>query len=208
MKISYAITVCNELDEVTELINQLLTFRRKEDEIVILFDKGNGTAEVWNRIIELKEEKNVVYKAATFKNHFADWKNQLTEMCSGDYIFQIDADELPNENLINQLPAILESNEKIEVVLVPRINTVEGLTQEHIVKWGWRVDEKGHVNFPDYQWRIWKNIPNINWKNKVHEVLEGFSHYSTLPAKEEYCLYHPKDIKRQEKQNDYYSTLQ
>ena len=207
MKISYAITVCNELDEVTELINQLLTFRRKEDEIVILFDKGNGTAEVWNRIIELKEEKNVVYKAATFKNHFADWKNQLTEMCSGDYIFQIDADELPNENLINQLPAILESNEKIEVVLVPRINTVEGLTQEHIVKWGWRVDEKGHVNFPDYQWRIWKNIPNINWKNKVHEVLEGFSHYSTLPAKEEYCLYHPKDIKRQEKQNDYYSTL-
>ena len=207
MKISYAITVCNELDEVTELINQLLTFRRKEDEIVILFDKGNGTAEVWNRIIELKEEKNVVYKAATFKNHFADWKNQLTEMCSGDYIFQIDADELPNENLINQLPAILESNEKIEVVLVPRINTVEGLTQEHIVKWGWRVDEKGHVNFPDYQWRIWKNIPDINWKNKVHEVLEGFNHYSTLPAKEEYCLYHPKDIKRQEKQNDYYSTL-
>ena len=109
--------------------------------------------------------------------------------------------------MINQLPAILESNEKIEVVLVPRINTVEGLTQDHIVKWGWRVDEKGHVNFPDYQWRIWKNIPNINWKNKVHEVLEGFNHYSTLPAKEEYCLYHPKDIKRQEKQNDYYSTL-
>jgi len=207
MKISYAITVCNELDEVTKLLNTLLKFRRKEDEIVILFDKGNGTAEVWNRIIELKGEKNVVYKAATFKHHFADWKNQLTEMCSGDYIFQIDADEIPNENLINQLPAILESNEKIEVVLVPRINTVEGLTQDHIVKWGWRVDEKGHVNFPDYQWRIWKNIPDINWKNKVHEVLEGFNHYSTLPAKEEYCLYHPKDIKRQEKQNDYYSTL-
>jgi len=208
MKISYAITVCNELDEVTKLLNILLKFRRKEDEVVILFDKGNGTAEVWNRIIELKDEKNVVYKAATFKNHFADWKNQLTEMCSGDYIFQIDADEIPNENLINQLPAILESNEKIEVVLVPRINTVEGLTQDHIVKWGWRVDEKGHVNFPDYQWRIWKNVPDINWKNKVHEVLEGFSHYSTLPAKEEYCLYHPKDIKRQEKQNNYYSTLQ
>lgn len=207
MKISYAITVCNELDEVTKLLNTLLKFRRKEDEIVILFDKGNGTAEVWNRIIELKDEKNVIYKAATFKHHFADWKNQLTEMCSGDYIFQIDADEIPNENLINQLPAILESNEKIEVVLVPRINTVEGLTQDHIVKWGWRVDEKGHVNFPDYQWRIWKNIPDINWKNKVHEVLEGFNHYSTLPAKEEYCLYHPKDIKRQEKQNDYYSTL-
>ena len=207
MKISYAITVCNELAEVTKLLNNLLKFRRKEDEIVILFDKGNGTAEVWNRIIELKEEKNVVYKAATFKNHFADWKNQLTEMCSGDYIFQIDADELPNENLINQLPAILESNEKIEVVLVPRINTVEGLNQDHIVKWGWRVDEKGHVNFPDYQVRIWKNIPNINWKNKVHEVLEGFKTYAPIPALPELALYHPKEIKRQEKQNAYYDTL-
>ena len=207
MKISYAITVCNELDEVTKLLNILLKFRRKEDEVVILFDKGNGTAEVWNRIIELKDEKNVVYKAATFKNHFADWKNQLTEMCSGDYIFQIDADEIPNENLINQLPAILESNEKIEVVLVPRINTVEGLTQDHIVKWGWRVDEKGHVNFPDYQWRIWKNKPEIKWKNKVHEVLEGYKTYAPLPPETTYSLFHPKTIDRQEKQNRYYSNL-
>ena len=37
---------------------------------------------------------------------------------------------------------------------------------------GWNVNDKGWVNWPDYQWRIWKNKPKIKWKNKVHEVLE------------------------------------
>ena len=172
MKISYAITVCNELNEVTTLINFLLDHRRPEDEIVILFDKGNGTDEVWSRIIELRQEKNVKYHAGTFKNHFVDWKNKLTELCSGDYIFQIDADEVPNRMLIRNLPKILESNPDNEVYLVPRVNTVNGLLREDIDKWGWRVDGKNWVNWPDYQWRIWKNKPEIKWENKVHEVLK------------------------------------
>jgi hypothetical protein len=39
MKITYAITVCNELEEITNLLNFLIKNKRKEDEIVILFDK-------------------------------------------------------------------------------------------------------------------------------------------------------------------------
>ena len=142
-----------------------------------------------------------------FKEHFADWKNKLTSYCSGDYIFQIDADETPDKSLIDNLPLILEANPDNEVYLVPRINTVEGLTQEHINKWRWNVNEKGWVNWPDYQWRIWKNKPEIKWVNKVHEKLEGFKTYAPLPAEEGVALYHPKDIDRQEKQNSYYDTL-
>ena len=207
MKISYAITVCNELDEVTKLLNHLFKYKREEDEIVILFDKGNGTAEVWSRLAELRDEKNVIVSAKTFKNHFANWKNQLTKLCSGDYIFQIDADETPNKLLVANLPAILQSNPDNEVYLVPRINTVKGLTNEHVKKWGWRVDEQEWVNFPDYQWRIWKNKPEIKWKNKVHEVLEGHKTYAPLPAETTYALFHPKTIERQVKQNNYYNTL-
>ena len=207
MKISYAITVCNELEEVTRLLNFLLKHRRKQDEIVILFDKGNGTAEVWNRIIELKGENNINYTSKTFKNHFADWKNYLTTLCTGDYIFQIDADEIPHEILIKQLPEILENNPDNEVYLVPRVNTVKGLTNEHISKWRWNVDEDDRVNWPDYQWRIWKNNPEIKWINKVHEKLEGFKTYAPLPAMIEMSLFHPKTIERQEKQNAYYDTL-
>ena len=207
MKISYAITVCNELEEVTKLVNFLIENRRLEDEIVILFDKGKGTAEVWYRLQELNDEPNIVLKQDTFKHHFADWKNQLTSYCSGDYIFQIDADEIPHDILIEQLPTILESNPDNEVYLTPRVNTVSGLTKEHITKWRWNVDEQDRVNWPDYQWRIWKNKPEIKWVNKVHEKLEGFKTYAPLPAVEGVALNHPKDIKRQEKQNNYYDTL-
>ena len=207
MKLSYAITVCNELQEITKLLNFLIKHRRKEDEIVILFDKKAGTPEVWSLLSELRREENILYYSATFKNHFANWKNKLTSYCSGDYIFQIDADECPHESLISQLPVIIEANPDNEVYLVPRVNTVKGLTELHIQKWGWRVDEKGWVNFPDYQWRIYKNDKKIKWKNKVHEVLEGYNTMTTLPAEGMYCLIHEKTIEKQEKQNEYYSTL-
>jgi hypothetical protein len=90
---------------------------------------------------------------------------------------------------------------------VPRVNTVDGLTQEHINKWGWNVNENGWVNFPDYQGRIWRNRPNILWKNKVHEVLIGYNEHTYLPAEEQFSFYHPKDIDRQEKQNKFYEEI-
>ena len=203
MKISYAITVCNELKEIQTLLNFLKENKREEDEIVILFDKQGGNAEVWS-YLQHTGIKNIT--AASFKNHFADWKNYLNSLCNGDYIFQIDADEIPSKFLIEKLPLILENNE-VDLFLVPRVNTVEGLTDEHIQKWRWRVDEKGWVNWPDYQMRIWKNKPEIKWKNKVHEVLNGHKTFSALPSIEGLALYHPKTIDRQEKQNAYYDTL-
>jgi hypothetical protein len=206
MKISYAITVCNELEEVKRLVNFLVLTKRKEDEIVILFDEKNGTDEVFDCIEKMVYDCEVFCEK--FEGHFADWKNELTSHCTGKYIFQIDADELPTEELIVNLPYILEVNQDVDVFLVPRINTVEGLTPQHIQKWGWNVNEKGWVNFPDYQWRIYRNDPSIKWKNKVHEVLEGFKTSTVLPAEEIYCLYHPKTIDRQEKQNKYYDTIQ
>ena len=205
MKISYAITVCNELEEVKRLVNFLVLTKRKEDEIVILFDEKNGTDEVFDCIEKMVYDCEVFCEK--FEGHFADWKNELTSHCTGKYIFQIDADELPTEDLIANLPYILEVNQDVDVFLVPRINTVEGLTQDHIRQWRWNVNDKGWVNFPDYQWRIYRNDPSIKWKNRVHEVLEGFKTSTLLPAEEMYCLYHPKTIDRQEKQNNYYNTL-
>jgi len=205
MKISYAITVCNELEEIKRLVSFLLSNKRKEDEIIILFD-DKGTEEVWNYLIQVEGDIALLHKAQ-FKNDFSEWKNKLSKLCSGDYIFQIDADEIPNLTLIEHLPEILEMNQGIDVLLVPRVNTVEGLTQEHIQKWGWVVDNQGWVNYPDFQWRIYKNTSDIKWINKVHERLIGYKTISNLPQMEACSLYHPKTIERQEKQNDYYETL-
>jgi hypothetical protein len=207
MKISYAITVCNEFLEIQKLVTFLLKNKRQEDEIVILYDQGNGDKGIEEYLRSKSVNGAFNWHSGKFEGNFSDWKNKLTSLCDGDYIFNIDADEMPTEDLINSLPYILEINPEIDIFLVPRINTVEGLTQEHINQWRWNLNEKGWVNFPDYQWRVYRNNPNIKWKNKVHEVLEGFKTSTLLPAEEEYCLYHPKTIAKQEKQNNYYNTL-
>lgn len=207
MKISYAVTVCNELVEIQRLLPFLIENKREIDEIVIFFDSKNGSKSVED-FLRAQSINKVSFRwmAYHFDGHFAHMKNALSEACLGDYIFQVDADEMPNLSLIEYLPTLLEMND-VEVLRVPRINTVAGLTNEHIRKWGWNVNEQGWVNFPDYQWRIYKRTPYIVWENKVHEVLNGFKSLAHLPAEEDFCLYHHKDIKRQEKQNELYSKL-
>ena len=207
MKISYAITVCNELEEISRLLNFLHQHKHSEDEICVLLDKPKASQQLLDELYYWSSKDIITLKESTFQGHFADWKNELTRMCSGDYIFQIDADEYPHEYLIESLPEILETNSQVEVYTVPRVNTVDGLTQNHIQKWGWHVNQDGWVNFPDYQWRIYKNTSDIKWKNKVHEVLDGYKTMAQLPAYEDLSLYHPKTIERQEKQNKFYGSL-
>jgi hypothetical protein len=199
--ISYAITACNEYAELDRLLEQLLITIREEDEIVVQMDI-NATEEV-KAVVSKYKLMNYFHP---LNNDFATFKNNLSELCTKDVIFQIDADEYPHAELILNLPLILDHNSEIDVFLVPRINTVEGLTEDHIRQWGWRVENE-RVNFPDFQWRIWRNHKKIKWINKVHEKLDGFGIYTNLPPIEECCLYHPKTIERQEKQNNYYSTL-
>ena len=207
MKLSYAITVCNEVIEIQKLLGFLLQHKRPQDEIIVLFDSKNGTHEVREILKHYSKLDWYRWEEAEFNNHFADWKNKLTSLCTGHYIFQIDADEIPHINLMQNLPALLEENLNADMIRVPRVNTVEGLTQEHIAKWGWNVNEKGWVNWADWQQRIYKNTPDIKWVNKVHEVLDGYKIHGMLPAEEEWALYHPKIIERQIKQNQYYETL-
>jgi glycosyltransferase involved in cell wall biosynthesis len=205
MIISYAITVCNEHGELKRLLNFLIKKVREGDEIIVQHDEENTTLEVLKVLNKYADRIKVI--EFPLNGHFANFKNNLTENCKGDWIFQIDADEIPHKNLIKSLPEIILSNPDNEVIRVPRVNTVFGLTEEYADKWRWNVNEKGWVNWPDFQWRIWKNQPKIKWVNKVHEVLEGYSTYSDLHKVEEFALYHPKDIEKQIKQNNYYENI-
>jgi glycosyltransferase involved in cell wall biosynthesis len=205
MRISYAIPVCNEDKELDRLLAQLLFHETPNMEVVVQCDQGNTSPEVYKVLDKYSAFVRVI--EFPLKGNFAAFKNNLKKHCTGAWIFQIDADEYLSDSLIKNLPSILQTNPTVDLFLVPRINTVEGLTQEHINKWQWRVDEKGWVNFPDYQTRILQNSPKISWASRVHEVLTGHSNFVMLPAEEEYCLYHPKGIERQERQNNFYSAL-
>ena len=210
MKVSYAITVCNEHIELEKLLSFLVKHIDENDEIVVQCDKGNTTPEVYkvlNSGILTRVRTQVKIIEFSLNGHFSNFKNNLKEHCTGDWIFQIDADELPHESLITNLKELLKLNTNTEMLLVPRVNTVEGLTQEHVNKWRWNINEKGWVNWPDYQTRIIQNSPKIKWQNKVHEQIIGISTKGGLPMEEELCLYHPKTIGRQETQNNFYNTL-
>ena len=210
MKFSFCIPVCNELNELQTLVNNILEHKQEQDEIIILFDADNGTKQVEDYLrASTVASKGIAWHPASLNNDFASFKNNFLKYCTGDYVVQIDADELPSKEFWNYLPAIFEPiHDLAESFYISRRNTVDGLTPEHIAKWNWnvqKIDGKELINFPDWQHRIFKNNGTIKWKNKVHEVLDGYKSLSNIPA--ELFLWHHKDIKRQEKQNAYYDTL-
>ena len=209
INVTYAITVCNELEEITRLVNFLQPKIKGEDEILIQYDEGGVTKEVLDYLNIIKSLHSDYIKVVGFplNKDFASFKNNLKNHSKGIFIFQIDADEVPSEYLIDNIHDILEANKDTDLFFVPRVNTVEGLTQEHINKWGWRVNENGWVNFPDLQTRLYRRTSDIEWDGKVHERIKGYNSLSILPQQEEFCLYHPKDIERQEKQNALYETI-
>jgi hypothetical protein len=206
MKISFAITVCNEIEEIKKLISFILEHKRPQDEIVVLYDDKNGNPEILDFLLPYNIKPNVqTWRGLDFDNNFADWKNKLNDYCEGDYIVQLDADEMISKYLVQNINVIIGMNPNVDLFYLPRINTVEGLTQEHIDKWGWHLNEKGHINFPDFQGRVFKK--DLRWSGKVHEKIIGSKKYSLLPEDFVYCIQHYKTIERQEKQNNYYDTI-
>lgn len=208
--ISYAIPVCTEREEIENLVEYLLKKKSPDDEIVILIDQHNFTPEV-REYVEMVaqecEDQNVVRAYHALNGDFATHKNYLNSLCSGDWIFQLDADEFPDDYLMSMAPAILAANPDVDAYWVARINTVHGITEAHIQKWGWTMTHGDRINFPDYQLRLYRNKPEIKWTRKVHEQLVGYQKFARLPVNDEYCLHHPKSIERQEQQNQFYETL-
>lgn len=208
LNVSYAITVCNELQEITRLVDFLLPRIEKEDQIVIQYDEGGVTQPVLDYLNIIKQiHKNIKVIGFPLNNDFASFKNNLKNHCDGIFIFQIDADEVPSEFLLSTIHELLENNKEVDLFFVPRVNTVQGLTEEHIQKWGWKLNEMGWVNWPDLQTRLYRRTSEIEWVGHVHERIKGYNTLSIFPLEEEYSLYHHKDIERQERQNSYYNTL-
>lgn len=206
MKISYGITICNETEEIKKLLPLLIKNKEQNDEVVILFDEKNGDKEVLDYLLPFNKLPNVqTWRKIDWNNNFGEWKNALNEYCSGDYIFQLDADELITEELIINLKKIISLNTEVDLFYLPRINMVDGITESHIKTWRWVQDEKGRINFPDFQGRIYKK--GMKWSGNVHEKIVGAKYYSFLPLEDVYCLKHYKKIERQEKQNELYSKL-
>lgn len=205
MKISYGITVHNESDELNRLLEILVHKTDPEDEIVICDDFSNQETRAVIDHWDLHSPDSKVIKHYTRKldGDFSAQKNSVIENSTGDYIFHIDADEYPHEILLLQLKTILDIND-VDLIWIPRVNTVDGFTEQDVQKWGWRVTEQGWVNYPDYQARVFRNHKDIKWVRPLHELITGAKTYAHLPPQEELSLYHPKTKEKQEQQNKFY----
>ena len=210
MGISFAITAYNEHEELQVLLSQLEQIAKSDDEIVIQLD-SKATPEVLSLVDQFATKSfDFTVKKCVFdlNNHFADFKNNLKSYCTKDWVFQIDADETLSETFSRVIHEVLEANDGIDLIAVPRVNIVKGLEQNDIIQWHWQVNSQGWVNWPDPQHRIFRNKPEVKWVNKVHEKIVGWKTYAELPSEDDsYALYHIKDIDRQRAQNAFYSTI-
>ena len=204
--ISFAITTHNEGEYIRDLFDQLVPHcEQTGDEIIVVDD--NSTDPFTLNLLYDYADRNIIQLYSHELNHdFGAHKNFLNSKCNGKYIFQVDADEKFNQNLLTYIHDIIDNND-IDLYMIPRVNVVSGLTDEDIRRWGWRINEKGWVMFPDYQTRLYRNTDSIYWEGKVHERIIGYKTQAPLPDEEEWSLYHIKDIDRQRKQNDYYDTI-
>ena len=124
MKISYSMLTHNETDSLLKLIEFIVKHKDEKDEIVILDDYSDNekTKEILDTMCSIH---NITFEQRHLLKEYAGQKNQLKNMCTGDYIFNLDADELPNKWLMKNIKGILEANPTIDLYLVPRVNTVD-----------------------------------------------------------------------------------
>lgn len=202
MKIIYGITASTEHEELKRLVTFLK--ENSQDDIFVQYDTTKTASETVDMLTELGVKINGII----FRDNFADFKNELNKSClalGADYVIQLDADEMLSIDFINNIKEIIQANDEVDLFHVPRINTVDGITQEHVQKWGWNVNDKGWINFPDWQGRIYR--PHMKWYGKVHERIIGGQRFSILPMEEPYCLLHHKTIEKQESQNNLYGKI-
>ena len=202
--ITYAITVADEFFEFKRLINSLEPYVLPDEEIVILADANKVTLEIEEFCWLCGLEVNYF----DFQKDFSEFKNELFELSTKDYLMQIDADEQIPPSLLNALRIVAQRGE-IDLLWIPRINVVRGATEERIKKYNWQINKMGWEGFPDFQSRFVSTKGHVKWQNKVHEVLAGAKNQAKLSSDpiEHFCILHVKDIQKQEKQNDLYDTI-
>ena len=120
---SYSILTHNESDSLLKLIEFLVKHKDEEDEIVILDDYSDDekTKEILDSMCSIHEIK---FEQRHLLKDYGSQKNHLKNMCTGDYIFNLDADELPNKWLMKNIKEILEANPTIDLFWIPRVNTL------------------------------------------------------------------------------------
>ena len=193
MKLTYTIQVCNESRELFSLLQFITRVKDEEDEINVVVDSTNKTEKVDMVLEHFKDTVNVYERPFDQFHVNAQFH---TEKATGDYIFGIDADEMPQEMLIKNIKRIIDDTQA-EVISIPRINIHPGITEQEVKDFGFHVNEVGFINWPDYQTRIFKKCDHIHWTDTLHTTLVGSDKIVGVKPNPSMALWHIKSMEKQ-----------
>jgi glycosyltransferase involved in cell wall biosynthesis len=211
-RLSIAICIHNEGQYVEDLLERVVQFKRNTKlpvEIVIVDDFS--TEEKTIRTFEKYLPYIKLYTHA-LNNDFATHKNFMNSQCNGEYILNLDADEMVSMALLHWIPELVEMNYDVDAFWLPRRKYCGRIDRCSVQQWGWQLTNLPEfslplVQWPDPQMRLYRNAPDIRWVNKVHEQLTGYKNFAAFPFEPDYAIIHHKDIQRQEQQNTLYSQI-
>jgi len=201
--ISYAVTVCNEHQELRTLLSFLERNIVHSDEIRVLVDSGKVTNEVQKVLADFPWIQQDMRK---FHDDFAEHRNYLNSMCKGRFIFALDADEVPSSELVRNIYQVL--NNDFDLAFVPRVNLLPGINQDELKFFNFQINEFGAINWPDMQGRIYRNDSKIRWESHLHEKIQGAQKVIQIQPNPHLALWHIKTVDRMHRQHQHYLEIE
>ncbi len=171
--ITYIILLKDEIEQVKSLVTHILNYKHSADSILILAEQDSTPS----AFFDFYDDPQIRIEPYTFSGDFAEMRNYATDLCDSAWVFHIDADEVPNENLVEGIHTHIETIQKehseVEVMRVPRINHITGLTEEIIEKYSMdaNLTPEHWFHWPDFQPRIHRTTSNIKWIFPIHETI-------------------------------------
>lgn len=160
------------------------------DEVLVV--DGGSTDDTPDRLHAL----GICIARRPFLGNFADQRNHGLDLLHAEWVFELDADEVPSVPLLGGLRAICQDADRaqMDVVGIPRLNFLDG-----------RLVQSPGARGLDYQYRLHRRA--CRWRGAVHEEVVGYRARYELELSEGHYLLHDKSSERHAARNAYYGTL-
>lgn len=203
IRLSIALMTHDEATEFGWLLEALDTLDAAAIEIVAVDDHSGPAMQ------DLLSRRSLRVARRALNGDFAAQRNYLQSLCRGDFILMLDPDEIPAPGLLARLLTLCDTLEAQAMLAcaLPRLNILHEGTEPVDARTLSLSDADLACVDPDYQTRLYRNVPALRWENRVHERLVGMDRLCRLPATLDYALLHVKARQRQARQNAFYDGV-